>query len=89
MGKKKTFMRPIEIIRELKNFGVDICEKSSVGSYRGRQIRVNASGGVDIGDADFDKWSNSHEVSFHPTKRRIRSQFIRACVDAGIDMESA
>lgn len=49
-----------------------------VGVHKGRNVRLNCNGNVDIGDDDFDRWANSVETTIYPNKKKFVRQFERA-----------
>jgi hypothetical protein len=77
-------MKPKDIMWALEAEGVVMDHETHVGTFMGRNIRVNCNQTVDIGDDDFDRWANSVAAEFNPEKKKFSRQFKRACQDAGI-----
>lgn len=55
-----------------------------VGEHKGRQVRLNCNGVVDIGDNNFDRWANSIEISITPQKKKFARQFEKAFKEIGL-----
>jgi len=55
-----------------------------VGKHKGRQVRLNCNGVVDIGDNNFDRWANSIEMSITPQKKKFARQFENAFKQMGV-----
>jgi len=55
-----------------------------VGEHRGRKVRLNCNGTVDIGDDNFDRWANSVEMTILPQKKKFARQFENAFKQMGV-----
>jgi len=63
------------IAYELMGFS-DYEKEYYVGTYKGRRIRLNCNGQIDIGEDNktFDRWANSTEHTINPKLGKIQKQ---------------